>query len=205
MKTFRPLLLLPVVLIASCASDSGKKKSVAAVSPAQQGPKERSVESWVSETSKNNGFVKDAKGNLVPKSDKRSSFESKGQDPNFAGKDFKSKQYKTGDYAKKSWWGNKDYDAKSYAGNTDGSRFQKTSSLQDKGAREANSSANIPDDYKTGDYATSSAREARASPVKKTSNDLAENRQKVFKQPDVVDWREQRSMTMDQSKGILGH
>ena len=201
----RSLLLLPLILLGSCASDSGTGKKSASASASSQAPKERSVDEWVSETSKDNGFKKDANGNLVPKSDKRSPFESKGQDPNFAGKDFKKKEYRTGDYAKKSWWGNKDYGSKQYAGNTDGSRFQKNSGLNGKGARESGNAAKIAGDYKTGDYATNSAREAGKKPITKHSNDGIENRKEEFEQPDVIGWKEQRSMSIDKSKGFLGH
>jgi hypothetical protein len=154
--------------------------------------------------SEKNGYTKDANGNWVPQTDKRSSFESKGQDPNFT-KDFKKTEYKTGDYTKKSWWGNKDYDAKAYAGNTDGSRFQKASDLQGKGARESGSNTKIPDPYKTGTYATSDAREAGKNPIAKPSNDGIENRREVYEAPPVIDWREQRSLSVDQAKGLLGH
>ena len=186
------------LLFASCASD---KKTTA--SPQSNGGTERSVDEWVQETSKDNGFKKDANGNLVPKADKRSSFESKGE-ANYAKKDFKKQEYKTGDYAKKSWWGSKDYAPKAYAGNTDGSRFKTSSTLQGQGAREAGTDAKLPDRYQTGNYATGTAREAGTSPIKKSGNDLTENRQKTFQQPEIIDWREQRSLSRDQSKGILG-
>ena len=151
-----------------------------------------------------NGYKQDAKGNWVPQNDRRSEFESQ-SDSNYAKKDYKKTDYKTGDYAKKSWWGNKDYAAKPYAGNTDGSRFQTKSKLQGQGAREAGTNAKIPDNYKTGDYATGAANEAGATPIKKGSNDQIENRQETFQQPEIIDWREQRKLTMDESKGILGH
>ena len=35
--------------------------------------------------------------------------------------------------------------------------------------------------------------------------DSIENRRKVFKEPEVIDWKEQRKITLDQSKSILGH
>ena len=197
MKALSFLALLPL-LFASCASD---KATVA--TPQSTGGTERSVDEWVQESSKDNGFKKDAHGNLIPKSDKRSSFESKGEF-NSAKKDFRKQEYKTGDYAKKSWWGNKDYAPKAYAGNTDGSRFKTPSTLQGKGAREAGTNAKLADNYRTGAYATNNAREAGTSPIKKSGNDLIENRQKTFQQPDIIDWREQRSLSMDQSKGILG-
>lgn len=199
MKALRLIALLPW-LLASCASDKDQKT---AATPQSSGGRERSVDEWVQETSRDNGMKQDANGNLIPKSDKRSSFESKGES-NYASKAYQKKDYKTGDYAKKSWWGNKDYAAKEYAGNTDGSRFQTTSALQGQGAREAGSNAKIPDNYKTGDYTTGAAREAGTTPVKKGPNDQIENARKTFQVPEIIDWREQRSLSMDQSKGILG-
>lgn len=198
MKNLRHIALLPLLLV-SCASDPAPKST----NTQAEGARIRSADEWVSEKSKNNGLTQDAKGNLVPKVDKRSSFESISES-NFANKDYKKQEYKTGDYSKKSFWGNKEYAAKPYAGDTDGSRFQKASALQGKGAREAGSNAKIADAYQTGDYATGAAREAGATPVEKSSNAAIDNRQKTFKQPDIIDWREQRSVTMDQSKGILG-
>ena len=196
MKTLRFIVLLPVLLLASCASGSGPEKSTATAAPARKKLSERVNES--------NGYKQDASGNWKPQNDKRSEFENKGES-NFARKDFKKQEYKTGDYTKKSWWGNKEYTPKSYAGNTDGSRFQKSSAQQGTGARETNTTANIPNDYQTGSYATTSAREAAAAPVKKSSNAAIDHRQKVFQQPEIIDWREQRSLSVDQSKGILGH
>lgn len=192
MKTLRLIALLPL-LLASCASDKDQKTTAA--------PAKRSLNQRMTE---NNGYKQDAKGNWVPQTDRRSSFESQ-SDSNYGKKDYQKKDYKTGDYAKKSWWGNKDYAAKPYAGNTDGSRFQTKSKLQGQGAREAGTNAKIPDNYKTGDYATGAANEAGATPIKKGSNDQIENRQETFQQPEIIDWREQRKLTMDQSKGILGH
>ena len=196
MKTTRPLLLLSAILLGSCASDSGTDKSKPAATPQRKSLSER--------MSGESGYKQDANGNWVAQSEKRSPYESVGQDPNFT-KDFKKQEYKTGDYTKKSWWGNKNYDSKSYAGNTDGSRFQKASALDGKGAREAGSNAKIPDPYKTGTYATGDAREAGKNSIAKPSNDGIENRREVYEAPEIMDWKEQRKLSMDQSKGILGH
>jgi hypothetical protein len=119
-------------------------------------------------------------------------------------KDYHKKEYKTGDYAKKSWWGSKDYERKSYAGSTDGSRFRKSSGMQDQAARETGSAAEIPAPYQTNSYATRGAREANTPEIARTGNAAIENRKKVFKQPDIIDWKEQRSLSLDQSKTILG-
>lgn len=188
-RFFIPLSLL----LAACGGDSGSAPSAAA--PARQSLNER--------MSASNGYKQDADGNWVPQSDKRSSFESQGES-NYAKKGYQKQTYKTGDYSKKSWWGNKQYDRKAYAGNTDGSRFQKTSRLQGQGADEAGNAARIPDPYATNAYGTSAAREAGLDRLKKPSNAEIDNRQEVFQQPEIIDWREQRSVTMEQSKGILG-
>lgn len=194
MKFFSLIAVLPIIFLASCGGAATKQKSAAT-------PTRKTLSQRMDEK---NGYKQDSNGNWKPQGDKRSPYESQGQDPNFAGKNFAKKAYKTGDYAKKSWWGNKQYDHKTYSGNTDASRFQKTSNLQGKGALEAKTAADIPDRYQTGRYATKSAREAGAAAIEKPSNDQIENRQKVFKQPEVIDWRQQRTLSMDQSKGILG-
>lgn len=191
MKALRLLALLPLLLV-SCASDKGKQPTEA---PVHKTLDERMTEK--------NGYKQDSKGNWVPQNDRRSPFESRGES-NYAKKDYKKQEYKTGDYAKKSWWGNKDYGSKKYAGDTDGSRFQTRSKLQGKGAPEASTQAKLHDPYQTGDYATSAAREAGTAPIKKRSNDQIANRRQTFQPPEIIDWREQRSLSIDQSKGILG-
>jgi hypothetical protein len=190
-KTLLLACLFPALAV-SCASDTTKEK------PA---PTRKSLGERLSE---NDGYAKDSEGNWKPRSDKRSPYENVGQDPNFVKNGVKKKEYKTGDYSKKSWWGSKEYDRKAYGGKTDGSRFAKSSTLGEKGAREANTTAKIQEDYQTSSYATSDAREGSRQPIAKPSNDAIENRRKVFAEPEIIDWKEQRSLSMDQSKGILG-
>jgi hypothetical protein len=193
MTRFQIINLLPLLLAASCATDSGRKDSSGdGFKPLSQRLEE------------NNGYTQDEAGNWVPRDDKRSSFESQGASPYFKG-DYNKKTYQAGEYSKKSWWGNKDYGRKSYAGDTDGSRFKNSSSQQGRSAREAGNSAdNIPDTYQTGGYATSEAREAGTGNLAKPSDAETDIRRRVFPQPAIIDWREQRSLTLEQSKGILG-
>lgn len=193
MRFSRSILLPLALLAASCASDPGDSTP-----PAEP---HKTLSQRLSES---NGYKQDADGNWAPKNDKRSSFESQGESPYFKGEYGKKEAYKTGEYSKKSWWGNKDYNRQSYAGNTDGSRFQKTSRLDGKGARESGSAADVSDPYQTGNYATSSAREASENGLSKPSDAETDVRRRVFQQPDVIDWREQRSLSLEQSKGILG-
>ena len=202
MKTVSQLIWVCALLLASCASDDSARK---AESSASSVGKVRSLDDWVAETTKDNGngYKQDANGNWVPGSNKRSPYESQGQSPYFKG-DYAGKQYKAGEYTKKSWWGNKDYQPKAYAGNTDGSRFMTKSRLDGEGARESGSAAKIPDPYQTGAYATGDAPEAGKGAIRKPSNAEADRRREVFPEPEVIDWREQRSLTIEQSKGILG-
>ena len=140
----------------------------------------------------------------MPQTDQRSSFEAKGKPAYFQG-DYAKKTYQTNSYARKSWWGNKDYGRKPYAGDTDGSRFKKTSRFDQQGAPEAGTAADLPAAYPTGSYATAAAREAGRQGIKKTSDTQTDIRRKVYQSPEIIDWREQRSLSMEQSKGILGH
>jgi hypothetical protein len=185
----RPLRCLLVLLPVACASHSTP----------QSAPKTLSQR-----LEQKNGYKQDAKGNWVPQNDQRSSFESKGKSPYFQGT-YQKKSYQTDPYTKKSWWGNKDYGRQPYAGNTDGKHFQKSSGFDGQGALEADTTANIPRAYQTGPYATHAAREASAGHLAKPSDALTDIRRKVYKEPAIIDWKEQRSLSMEQSKGILGH
>lgn len=189
---FRSILLPLVLLAASCASDKGGST-----------PPAESHKPLSQRLSESNGYKQDANGNWAPKNDKRSSYESQGTSPYFKG-EYGKKDYKTGAYSKKSWWGNKDYGRQQYAGSTDGSRFQKTSRLDGKGARESGGAAVVPDPYQTDTYATSAAREAGTGKLAKPSDDETDIRRRVYQQPEIIDWREQRTLSLEQSKGILG-
>ena len=194
----RLALLLPAAVLAvSCASD---KESSAPPSAAETGTKTLSQR-----LNESNGYVMDADGNWVPRNNKRSSFESQGSSPYFQGSNpNQKKEYKAGEYSKKSWWGNKDYGRKPYQGETDGSRFQQSSRLDGMSAREAGTAARGTDPYKTGNYATSSAREASTREIARPSDAETDMRRRSYLQPEIIDWRAQRDMSVEQSRGILG-
>ena len=192
MRLPRSILWLLVALPVSCASppDPG--------TPATRQSLSQRLE-------EKNGYKQDPKGNWVPQNDKRSSFESKGTSPYFQG-DYQKKSYQTSAYAKKSWWGDKDYGSQTYTGNTDGKRFRKSSSLDGQGARESGTAAALPaTTYQTDTYATGTARETGRGSIAKPSDTRTDMRRKVFKEPEIVDWKQQRTLSLEQSKGILGH
>jgi len=178
-------------LLSSCASDSSADKKESTFKPFSQRMNEK------------NGFTQDSDGKWVSRNDKRSQFENQA-DSQFAGKSFAKKEFRTGEFKKTAWAGNKQFATQDYAGNTDASRFQTPSRLQGQNAREAGTAASIPSPYRTNRFATNPAREASNKSLAKPSNDNIENRRASFIQPKIIDWQQQRSMTMDQSKGLLG-
>ena len=154
--------------------------------------------------SENAGYKQNEKGEWVPKIDKRSSYESQRDTPYFKDKLEPMERYKTGDYAKKSWWGSKEYGKKSYEGNTDGSRFQKQAQQDGQVARYDGQAARSSDPFKTNTLPRESALESRNPAIDRPTNALIESQRKTYKAPSVIDWKEQRSLNLDQSKGILG-
>lgn len=191
---------LALVLCSCGASDSAPASSSTASASARQTLSER----FDPTKPQPGSYKQDSDGKWQAQTGKRSPFEGK-TDPNFANKSYEKKAYKTGDYAKKSWWGNKDYASKTYTPTTEASRFQKSARQQGQQARETSSGQTFAKNYQTDDYATGSAREANTSSIEKGSNDLIENRRQLFKQPEVTDWQQRRDLSVDQTKGILGN
>lgn len=192
MKIFPVIPLL--VLISSCSALSDKKED-------KKTAAESSHRSLSQRLDEKNGYKQDSSGNWVPQSDKRSSFESKGESPYFKG-DLVKREYHAGDYAKKSWTGVMERKASPYQGNTDASRFQTTNRLANKKAREFDSKVDVKN-YTTQDYKTGTASEG-GKKIAKPTDAATDERRKVFASPDVIDWQAQRQMSMEESRSILG-
>jgi hypothetical protein len=187
-----PLLLAVSALLVSCAGEAERD---------QARPTEH--KSFSQRLNDSNGYKQDPSGNWVPKSDKRSSFESVGASPYFKG-NAKKKEFNTEEYRKKSWWGSRDFKMQAYQGNTDGSRFQTTARQQGAAARENRSAADLPGAYATDRFATGAAREAGVDGVSRMEDAETEARRRVYQAPEVLNWREQRPITREQTKSLLG-
>lgn len=196
MRIPRAIACLPLVLAISCGSGS---KPASSSTPAEA----TGFKPLSQRLNDANGYQVDSSGNWVPKNNKRSSFEGQGRSPHFKG-EYSKKDFKTQPYAKKSWWGNKDYGHQNYAGPTDGSRFQKNSRFGSQGARESGNNAKLPGNYRTDNFATNSARESGSDRIGRPTDDATANRREAYVAPEIIDWRAQRSLSMDQSRGILG-
>jgi hypothetical protein len=172
------------------------------VDPAR--PTAAAPKSMTERLSESGGYKQDEDGAWVPRSDKRSAYDSQRESAYFTGK-IDKKTYKTGEYAKKSWWGTKEYESKAYAGNTDGSRFQTQARQQGQVARfDGNKAREGGGIFQTNTMDRQSAREAGASEISRPENSRVEARRQVYKAPSVVDWREQRELSIDKSRSLLG-
>lgn len=201
----RLLVFIAAAAVASCAHDARKS---AQAKPAEHHG-ERDINDWAASKG-GSGYAQDAKGNWMPKDGaRRSQFEAK-RDSHYTNKAnamFGGNQtYKTGDFKKTNFWGNKEYIGHTqYAGNTDGSRFKQASHFADGKAREAGSLwAKGDQAYKTKGFATRSAREQNGKHLDHPSDVETDLARRNYEQPEIHDWREQRSMSVDQTKGILG-
>lgn len=152
------------------------------------------------------GYKQNEDGQWVVQSDKRSSFERQRESSYFKG-DVDKKTYNTREYSgKKSWWGNKDYATKEY-GQTSESRFQGAKARQDGlTARDDGKSARESGVFETNSHRLNgkSARESGSSEVAHPLDAEVESRRRVYQAPSVIDWKAQRSMSMEQSKRLLG-
>ncbi len=186
--------VIVALLSASCAGD----KVDPSRPTAENGPKP-----MTQRLSESGGYKQDDEGNWIPKSDKRSQYDSNRESAYFKGK-VKTDRYKTGEYKKKSWLGGKDYGKQEYSGNTDGSRFQTKARQDGQKSRDAGKSARVAGPFETNTLDRENAREGSYSGVARPSNDVVDAKRGKYKAPSVIDWTEQRDMSMDQSRGILG-
>jgi hypothetical protein len=194
-KTHHAITLAAAALLASCGTGSDKKES------SSQPPQRKSLNERFGGGGRDpNSFKQGADGKLEIDNAKRSQFENQGQ-ATVGGKTYQKKNYRTGDYTKKTWQGgDKDYGNKTYAGPTDGSRFQTNSRMDGQGAPESGSRARVPDDYGTGAYATGDAREEG-----NMNRDSGAAAREGSMNNDQFQWDKQRDLTVDQSRSMLGH
>lgn len=155
------------------------------------------------QTNAPSGYKQDSEGNYVKSTNKRSSFESAGQ-ASMGKKDFNTKKFNPGNYEKKSWWGNREYKPQQYAGNTDASRFATTARDSGKSASEAgNSSFFSGKKVDANRIARQGALEESASGLTRPSDAETDLRRKVYQEPDIIDWREQRALQINDTKSWL--
>jgi hypothetical protein len=190
-------LALATWLLGACGSSSSDpaKTRSATPTPAPASMTQRLME--------DGGFQRDEEGNWNPQSNRRSSFEGKRETTHFQARQDK-KSYQAGDFKKSAFWGKTEYPGKTYDGQTDGSRFATRSREQGKTPRENATRAQIPGSYQTDQIPTTAARETRTDAVRSGESLYVESNRGGVEDPVVIDWREQRALNVEQTKGILG-
>ncbi len=209
----RLLPFFPALCLAACAGsgdDSSPSSKVAAES--------LSPDPIALNRVKSGDFGDDDYGKIADKYGKNSPFMEKdgkpmGEFKEYAGfqrdnPNFKSrwdnKEYKAGDYKKKSWWGDKDYATKVYEGNTDANSLKKESRWGSKEAGEGRKLAREGrESYATRDYATGRAREEGGEKIRKVSDAETDERRRVFTKPDIIPWTQQ-GLTVEDTKRMMG-
>ncbi|MGA0846462.1 MAG: hypothetical protein ACO3RV_07970 [Luteolibacter sp.] len=153
-----------------------------------------------------NGYTVDEDGNWEPQTDRRSPYEGKRAPTAMGGQaNQSSKRYQTDSYEKKSWNGNSAYEVKAYQGNTDGSRFFQKSRHQGAAARESRQTARGSETtYQTDIFATESARENSAKRIERISDAETDALRGKQQAPKVIDWQQQRDLSLDESRSLLG-
>ena len=187
------LPLLPVLLLMSCAAD---KQAATSAAPERQSMNQR----FRGKTIRPN-----AKGEWPDEVRKEYALDSGRESAYFSGESKIPKVYKTGEYAKTSWWGKSEVPRQPYTGNSgEATGYKTTARDQGRGARESNAAATVPDPYQTGDYQTGKAHETGVKRLDHPSDAVTDERRRSFEEPEVMSWKQRRALDMKATKSILG-
>ena len=148
------------------------------------------------------GYYQDGEGNWKTNNNKRSSFESIGRS-DMAGQQYSGKVYQADRVEKSSWWGNRQYDAQRYAGNTSAEQYKTAANGTAQTAAEAGDRPIFSrKSMTTRTLDHQSARESSQSRVLDGSTSARES-QRADLQPSITDWKEQRSLQLKDTKSWL--
>ncbi|BCX50126.1 hypothetical protein HAHE_40340 [Haloferula helveola] len=194
-------MLLSVSLLASCGTDEVGVADAGA-SP-QQGFKMKSGEMFDDDSQKILGRY-GTTNPMFSNGQGGSASEASSVNQQFTG-EYSKREFQGKNYDKKSFWGRKDYAKQVYSGNLDGSRFQhgarEGSQLAREGSTTSREAGRV---FATGESPTSAAREADKKGIPTNSDAETDVRRRVFQQPEVRDWRNQRALSVEDTKDMLG-
>lgn len=179
------------LLLASCAS-----------SPKKDANQHLATESLTGRLSQNHGYKVDEQGNWVPRNNKRSQYEGRGGSAYFNG-DLHKKAFQAQTLGKGSWVGEQRVKKPEHHLNATESAVGVISPFN---SRQANleHSLQTPAKIAGNHLSTDVARETGAGAITRPSDAETDFRRRVFQQPDVVDYKQQRELSIEQSKRLLG-
>lgn len=165
-------------------------------------PASSSYEGLSSRLSQSHGYEVDDKGNWIPRNDKRSQYEGQGDSPQFRG-DLGKREFDTKSLQKGSWWGSKQLERPAFADapparlSSETSRFQRQQAALD---HSLDTPARIDKNYRSKELAV----EAAGRSWDKPSHAATDLRRDVFIEPEIIDYKQQRELSIRQSKDLLG-
>lgn len=149
---------------------------------------------------------KDKDGNPVMKSDLRSNFEGQ-QSLMASARDHSGKDYSTKSYSKNRWGGNTAFSRKKYSGKTktNANYYKMEPWFVKKQANSAGERSNLQDkNYTVNPYRKSTAHEQGGSRMEHTSDAESDVRRRVYKQPDIINWKDQQGLEVKDTNRMLG-
>lgn len=187
----RLFMILHTLLLASCASRSEKDAN-----------QHLATESLTGRLSQNHGYKVDEQGNWVPRNNKRSQYEGRGGNAYFNG-DLHKKAFQAQTLSKGSWIGGQR--VKSPEHHLNGTKSA-VGAISPFNSRQANldRSLQTPDKIAGNHLSTGVAHETGAGAITRPSDAQTDFRRRVFQQPDVIDYKQQRELSIQQSKQLLG-
>lgn len=148
---------------------------------------------------------KDADGNPVMKSDKRSQFENKSSN-SMSNRDFRGQDYTKKSYRKDRWGGGKSFGLKKFEGNTDASRYQKEPWFVKKQALKGSSQARVSNKkFLVNPFRSqkkSYTRGVRELPKPESSRVI--QKRNSMGQPTITDWKSQKGLSVKDTNSMLG-
>jgi len=153
--------------------------------------------------SQDQGFARDSAGNWVPRSDKRSQYDTHSAANLNSRNRVNPGRYEPGEFRKSEWTRTTSNAPQGYQGDTDGSRFQSTAAAQGQSARQSGSRARTPGKYRTGTFDTGASREDGAARLDRPGDANTRSRRENYVEPEIIDWREQRKLSIGESRSLL--
>ena len=193
----RVILLGSLAFLLSQCADQGKGDDMAATEAA----KPRSMNDRFNGRVKQ-GYYQDSEGNWKVQNDKRSSFERQGQ-ASMANQQYSGKAYQAGSVQRQSWWGNTQYQTQAYGGNTSANQWKTPAAAAGQQAAEGKSRSIFSrKSLTTTTIDRKSALEAGTASGYDASG-TAREAQRSYDMPEIIDWKEQRSLQIKDTKSWL--
>ncbi len=147
---------------------------------------------------------KDADGNPMMKSEKRSGFENK-QSNLASNRDFSGDDYTKKSYRKERWGGDTAFSRKKYAGDTSAERYKKEPWYVRKQASASGTQATASNKkFSVNPFRTNRATEQGGRRISSKQDYKVSNSRQTYKQPTITDRKDQGGLSVKDTNSMLG-